>query len=72
VQRVDLGSLDGLTMTRRPANQDSIDLGMRTQPEVETPLILGAESATPADFLDLFPTVPVQLDPRTNRASIAP
>ena len=68
---VDLWSFDGLTMTRWPANQEPVDLGVGSQPEMESPLILCAEPAPTAHFLDLSLTVPVKFDARTDRTAVA-
>lgn len=71
VEPVDLGSFDGLTMTRWPANQDPVDLGVSSQPEMKSPLILCAEPAPTVHFLNLSSTVPVNFDARTDRTAVA-
>jgi hypothetical protein len=38
---------------------------------MQTPLILGTETAAAVDFLQLFPSVPVKLHACANRASVA-
>src|SRR5579862_7341047 len=71
MELVDLRPIDGLAVPRRPLNDEALDLGGHSQPEVQPPLILGAEAAAAADLLHLHLMVPVELHARANRTAIA-
>src|SRR6185436_10389432 len=54
----------------RPANDDAFDRGMGAKAEVQLALILRAETGAARDFLKLLPSIPEDLDLRTDGAAI--
>src|SRR4029453_14092515 len=70
MKRVNRRVFDGLLPAGGPANHDAIDSVRVTESVMQATLVLCAESARRCDLLHLLTILPVQLDLRTDRASI--
>src|SRR4029078_11466308 len=70
VNATDSGRLDLLRLAGRPANDDAFDRGMGAKAEVQLALILRAETGAARDFLKLLPSIPEDLDLRTDGSAI--
>src|SRR5262249_52308449 len=62
---------DRLPPSRRPADDDAIDRRRVAEPVVQAPIVLRTEAVPALHLLHLRPAVPLQLDTRADRASIA-
>src|SRR5215510_11041782 len=71
VDFVGLRRADGLCFPRRPADFDAVNDRDFAQAEMQSPLVLGAESAAARHFLRLLQAVPEQSNLRANGAAIA-
>src|SRR5690606_26256655 len=71
VQLTGFGSGDRLHTTRGPADLDPLDPRIRTEAEVQGPLVLRAEAASATHFLHLDLSVPVHRYPRADGARVA-
>src|SRR5215467_7319088 len=71
VDFVGLRRADGLCFPRRPADFDAVNDRDFAQAEMQSPLVLSAESAAARHFLRLLQAVPEQTDLRADGASIA-
>src|SRR5215470_9108063 len=71
VDLVRLWRADGLCFPRRPADFDSVNDRDSAQAEMQSPLVLSAESAAARHFLRLPQAVPEQTNLRADGAAIA-
>src|SRR5262245_31060610 len=71
VDFVGLWRPDSLRFAGRPANLDAVNVRVFSEAEMQTPLILRAESAATRDFLRLLLTVPEYPHLRADGAAIA-
>src|SRR5438093_13261143 len=71
VQLIDCRMVNRLTLAGRPSDDDPIDRRLRAEPVVQPSLVLRAEAAAAADFLNLNLIAPVKLDACADRAAVA-
>src|SRR5579871_5957411 len=71
MQFADLRRWQSLGLARGPVNDRFIDLGALAEAEMESALVLSAETRSAGDFLYLLLAVPVEGHPRPDGAAIA-